>query len=79
MPARSVCLVTLSLPKLDPDASAARYPSQTSINHTIPPPFTEGCLDVLERDEPHVTKYLLACMRNGSDMTGEILRIVMSE
>ena len=30
MPARSVCLVTLSLsefPKLDPDASAARYPS----------------------------------------------------
>ena len=57
MPARSVCLVTLSLseagpgrlggqlsftdiyhtipyhPKLDPDASAARYPSQTS---TIP-------------------------------------------
>ena len=35
MPARSVCLVTLSPPhpKLDPDASAARYPSQTS---TIP-------------------------------------------
>ena len=38
MPARSVCLVTLSYPKLDADASAARYPSQTSTipYHTIP-------------------------------------------
>ena len=39
MPARSVCLVTCPYPKLDPDASAARYPSQTSTipYHTITP------------------------------------------